>query len=350
MSTLDEVATLAGVSKATVSRVINQRGNVHPDTVRAVRAALSRTRYEPPLFKTGRPSAGEGARESKPALSVYALVVPEIAGGLYVSLLGGFEAAANERYRQSLVCNTNNNVFKQGHELLQLLHKRVAGVAVVPVGGAPTPVTHIEALQADGIPVVLLHRDVAGADCPLIALPLEQVAYAAGRAILDKGHRRAALMTMPPGPSSDLHLSGLRRALEESGLPLPSALIKYCAALVPYVHVEAEASVSRAIDELLALPVEQRPTALYATNDTLAELVYMQLLNRGLHVPGEMSVVSFGGQQRIGAIAGRLTAVVVDESAVGRLAVEVLENKSIAHGEPRLVQYVPIALTEGMTL
>src|SRR5690606_30634873 len=100
---------------------------------------------------------------------------PEISGDLYTSLLRGFEAAAQAQYHQMIVCNTGDNVFKQGDDILQLIHKKVSGVAMVPVASSVTPVSHIEVLQSAGIPVVLLHRDVPSVTAPLVAIPLEEV-------------------------------------------------------------------------------------------------------------------------------------------------------------------------------
>lgn len=358
MSTLDEVATLAGVSKSTVCRVIRQTGYVHPDTVKVVRAAINQAKYEPPALRAKRAlqrgASAETPMEQDRQLSAYALIVPQIAGRLYLSLLAGFESAAQERYRQAFVCNTHNNVFRQGNELLQLIQKRVNGVAIVPVAETPTPPTHIEALQSAGIPVVLLHRDVEGANCPLIALPLEEVGYTAGRAFLDHGHKRVALVTVPDGPSSAPHRRGLQRALEEAGLALSPSLIQCCPPMASLTVSEGEAAASAALDRLLAMPDHQRPTAIYATNDLIAELLYLQLLGRGISVPGDISVVGFGSQERFGAAAGRLTSVVVDERSVGRLAVEYLEqvasDRSAGFVEDRLMQNVQISLSKGVTL
>lgn len=354
MSTLDEVATLAGVSKSTVCRVIHQRGYVHPDTVRVVRAALDHTRYQPPSLKAGKMSRADATAGPSRSLCAYALVVPQIAGGLYLSLLSGFEAAAHERYRQSFVCNTQNNVYRQSHELLQLIQKRVSGVAIVPVAEVPTPPAHIQALQSAGIPVVLLHRDVEGVNCPLVALPLEQVGYDAGQAIVAHGHRRVALVTVAQGPSSAPHRRGLQRAMEQAGLALPEELIQICTSMASGPSPDTEASVAAALDRLWALPTERRPTAIYATNDLIAETLYLQLLSRNCRVPHDVSIVGFGSRERLGAVAGRLTSVVVDEMSVGRLAVEFLErvaaDRGAGFGTERLTQDVPIGLFDGTTL
>src|SRR5262245_39081113 len=117
--TLDHVASEAGVSKATVSRVINERGNVSPETVRLVREAMVRARYSPPAPKPPKGQPNQSRKGQPSALSAYALLVPEITADLYASLLLGFEAASQQHLHQTIVCNTNNNVLKQADDLIQ---------------------------------------------------------------------------------------------------------------------------------------------------------------------------------------------------------------------------------------
>src|SRR4051794_12449133 len=113
MTTLEDLASEAGVSKATVSRVINERGNVRAETVRLVREAMIRTRFNAPAPKPPRSQPTQPRSSATLALSAYALLVPEMSGDLYVSLLRGFEAAAQPQLHQTIVCNTNDNVLKQ---------------------------------------------------------------------------------------------------------------------------------------------------------------------------------------------------------------------------------------------
>jgi DNA-binding LacI/PurR family transcriptional regulator len=314
-------------------------------------------------------AGGAGGDEPAPPLSAYALVVPEI-GGMYSSLLHGFGDAANERYHQPIVSNTADNPYKQGDEILQLIYKRVGGVAIVPVASSPTPLVHIEAVQRAGIPVVLLHRDVPGATAPLVALPLEEIGYRAGQALLERGHQRIALFTQnPEGPSSSLHIRGLRRAMAGRGLALSRDAIHECHGAAPFALSVLERSVDEAFARMAGLPVDQRPTAIYATNDIIAEVVYMRLMRDGVRLPAAMSLLSFGAMQRVGAIAGRMSSIVVDEVSVGRKAVELLERSrtrtagdaaatasaggaaaAAAGGGERIIENVPISLTEGETL
>jgi len=353
MSLLTQIAGLAGVSKATVSRVINERGNVHPDTVKLVQNAMVQAKYQPSLLRASRTISPENSLRAR-MLPSYALVGTEIESSLAMLLLRGFEAASKMRSRPAIICSTGDNIFQQGNELLHLIHKRVSGIALVPTASATTPLFHLEAIQAAGIPLVLLHRDVPNTQVPSIILPLEEAGYAAGRAILEKGHKQIGVLTSTRGPSAQLHCRGLIRSMDEAGLTLDETAIQYCtqycthSVSLPQLRV----SVGRVLDHWLSLPADRRPSAVYVTSDTLAEAFYMHMLDRNLRVPQDLSIVSFGAQDPIGAIASRLSALAVDEEAVGRLAVEALDQIASGQLPPtgRIYKKVALSFVTGETL
>lgn len=356
MATLEQLASEAGVSKATVSRVINERGNVSAATVRLVREAMIRARFHAPAPKPPRRQATRTHKAQASPLSAYALLVPEISGDLYVSLLRGFEAASRPQLFQTIVCNTNDNVMKQADDLIQLMHKRVSGVAMVPVASAPTPLAHISVVQSMGIPVVLLHRDVEGATAPLIALPLKQIGQRAGRELIERGHRRIAMFTSDSRTAAEKHREGLEAALRQEGLGLPEAMVCACAGALPLSMATLEDSVARSVVRLWSLPHGERPTGVYVTSSVIAEVLYMKLLEQGLKLGREVSLLACGSSQRIGAINRRVSSIVIDELQIGRYAVELLEgcrrqaeDGAAGRGE-RLIRHAEFALSLGETL
>jgi DNA-binding LacI/PurR family transcriptional regulator len=349
--TLVRVAEMAGVSKATVSRVVNRLGNVHPDTATAVRKAISKAGYRPPERRQGRRAHTAQVPKATASLAAYALLIPEVSGGLYMSLQEGFEAAAQSRHHQILVCNSENSVYRQADQILQLMHKRVAGVAIVTSTDTTTPPHHIEMLQQSGIPVVLLHRAVPNVQAPSIILPLENIGYEAGQAILDKGHRRVAIFPPLETESMRLHQAGLYRSLREAGLA-PCPLPPYLGAPFTQFTPQLERDIRDTLEQLWALPPEQRPTALYTTFDSIAELLYVTFMKMGVRVPEDISLMSFGGTLRDGAISSRLSAVVVDESYAGQRAAAVFGD---IHGGRRPMrdshaEVMSISIVEGETL
>lgn len=355
-TTLDQVASEAGVSKATVSRVINERGNVSAATVRLVREAMIRAGFSAPAPKPPRGQPTQARKSTASALSAYALLVPEISGDLYTSLLRGFEAASQQQLHQTIVCNTNDNVLKQADDLIQLMHKRVSGIAIVPVASSPTPVAHISVVRSLGIPVVLLHRDVEGATVPLIGLPLKQIGQRAGRELIDRGHRRIAMFTSDASSSAGPHREGLEEALRKQGLELPDAMVCSCVGGIPLSMSTLEKSVAQGVARLWSLAEPERPTAVYVTSNLIAEVLYMKLLEQGLKIGKDVSLLEFGASQRVGAINSRLSAIVVDELKIGRYAIEWLEQSrrtpqnGDVSGSERLIRQADLALAPGETL
>ena len=356
MTTLEHLASEAGVSKATVSRVINERGNVSAATVRLVREAMARARFSAPAPKPLRNQSSRPRKASSSALSAYALLVPEISTDLYISLLRGFEAASQPQLHQTIVCNTNDNVLKQADDLIQLMHKQVSGIAIVPVASSPTPAAHISVVQSMGIPVVLLHRDVEGATAPLIGLPLKQIGHRAGRELIERGHRRIAMFTSDSSSSAGTHRTGLEEAVRKHGLELPESMVCSCVGAVPLSMSTLEKSVAECVTRLWSLPEAERPTAVYVTSSVIAEVLYMKLLERGLKIGKDVSLLAFGASQRVGAINSRLSSIVVDELQVGRYAIELLEQSrrapktDQANGAARLVRQAELSLAPGETL
>jgi DNA-binding LacI/PurR family transcriptional regulator len=356
MPTLEDLALEAGVSKATVSRVINERGNVSPETVRLVREAMIRTQFTAPSPKPPRSAPVKSRQTLTSALSVYALLVPEISGDLYVSLLRGFEAASQPQMHQTIVCNTNNNVLKQADDLMQLMHKQVNGIAIVPVSSSPTPLAHISVVQSVGIPVVLLHRDVEGASAPLIALPLRQIGARAGKELMDRGHTRIAFFTSEGSSSGITHREGLEESMRKRGLNLANPLICSCEGAIPLSLPSLEEAVAREVNRLWSLDEAQRPTGIYVTSSVIAEVLYMKLLERGLRIGKDVSLLTCGASERFGAINSRLTSITVNERQIGHYAIELLEQSrqsrqnGTEENSERLVRHAELSFATGETL
>jgi LacI family transcriptional regulator len=207
-----------------------------------------------------------------------------------------------------------------------------------------------------GIPVVLLHRDVEGATAPLIGLPLKQIGHRAGRELIERGHRRIAMFTSDSSSSAGTHRTGLEEAVRKHGLELPESMVCSCVGAVPLSMSTLEKSVAECVTRLWSLPEAERPTAVYVTSSVIAEVLYMKLLERGLKIGKDVSLLAFGASQRVGAINSRLSSIVVDELQVGRYAIELLEQSrrapktDQANGAARLVRQAELSLAPGETL
>ena len=254
-----------------------------------------------------------------------ALVLGYSQWSFYPSLFQGSDAAAGQLHYQTIVCETKNDVTLQALVLMQLIDKRVAGIALVPTTDPETPDFQVRLCQDCGIPVVLLHRGVKGASAPLIALPYEEIGYRAGKASVEQGHRRVVcVFACEHYVGTEQYEAGLRRALAECGDD-ECELTIYCSGKRPIpITPEHERFLAEMLEGMLAQPAGQRPTAIVAFADDDAEWIYMRLMQMGVRVPDEMSLITVGSTIRRRETDRQLSAVTIDEMGVGRLAARLL--------------------------
>ncbi|MBN1912467.1 MAG: GntR family transcriptional regulator [Pirellulales bacterium] len=284
-------------------------------------------------------------------LDVFALVVPGVGTGLWPALQSGLQHAAADLQKQILACNSENDLDRQAHIFVQLIQKRVAGVALAPTSLPLTPAYQVKHLQDSGIPVVFCHRGVKGVDAPLLAVPFREVGRKAGELFVANGHRRAAFFSMH-GRSVEAsagYVAGLRETLEKQGGCLPESLMYWGETVSPDVNTQTEA-LRGALRRMFSDP--NPPTAIMASFDPLAERIYLLLGEMGLRVPEDVSIIGFGSAAREGAVTERLTSIVIDEHDIGHRAARVLQEMS--DGERPLLDaekmVVPIDVARGQTL
>lgn len=282
-------------------------------------------------------------------LDVFALVLPETEAGYYPTLQRSFDEAAAHVHHQLLVCNTANNVDRQGNIILQLMDKQVAGVALVPVTSPATPAYQIRQLRKAGIPLVFCHRRVEGVKAPLLAIPFPKVGQLVARTLADHGHRRVGFVAMVRSTSSSGHEAALRAGLAEVGGVIPDG----CCFHGTHDLLDTAGQESEIAGGLAAMMErEDRPTALFASFDSLAELVYMLLTRWGLRVPDDISLIGFGGMTRTSPLSRRLTSATIDEVELGHRAAALLEQ--MRRGELSLddneTHGVTVGLSQGHTL
>lgn len=258
----------------------------------------------------------------KSGLDIFALVIPDTRGGFYPSLQRGFHTASTERHNQVIVCDTDNDLFRQADSLLQLIDKKVAGVAIVPTTVPPTPAHQLRPLHERGIPIVFCHRRVEGIHAPLISFSALEVGRMAGRAMLKHGHRNAAFFAFQRAGLGSQYEAGLREGLAGGGGKLRDEFVRYDDS--PRLTTAHEDFLKANLEQILR--AKNRPTAIFCPFDSEAESVYLLLNQMGIKVPNDISLISFGGTWREGALMRRLSAVTVDEEELGQNAARLLDQ------------------------
>lgn len=272
MTTIRDVAHKAGVGPATVSRVINNSGYVSQQTRERVEEAIAELGYVPNLL-------GPSLRFKQ--TGTLALILTDITNPFWTTVARGVEDAANEAGYNVILGNTDESPAKESNYLNVLLGKQIDGALLVPTQNAAEPV---QRLQQQGVPVVLLDRQVAYEQVDVVRCDSEAGAYQLTRLLLDLGHRRTAILTGPEQVSTAVdRVAGYRQALAEAGLPEQAVAV--------YWGTFSQASGYALTQEaLLARP---RPTALLAANNFIAYGALRALQEAGLRVPEDIALVAF---------------------------------------------------------
>ncbi len=272
MTTISDVAKRAGVSPVTVSRVINDLGNVSPSTRERVGQAIEELGYVP--------SGAAQSLRSKRTRSL-ALIVPDIQNSFWTTVARGVEDAAQSKGYSVFLCNTDENPAKQLRYLDVVISQRADGVIIAPYDA---DARHLARLRDRGIPVVVIDRHIEGWDTDTVNSDSISGARALVRHLIDLGHRRIAVISGPTSTSTAAdRVLGYRIALAEAGIMVDEGLIKFG----EFRAVAGERLTHEVLD------AGPQPTAIFAANNVIAMGVIAALEKRGLRVPHDIALVCF---------------------------------------------------------
>lgn len=270
MATIYEVAKLAGVSPATVSRVFN--GNVvSPEKERLVREAAERLAFTP--NRTARTLR-------KQSSEVIALVIPDIENPFFTSLARGVEDGAREAGYSVVLCNTDDDPKREAHYLDIAVLENMAGVIIA----AASDSSDLARLLSRSRAVVAVDRGPHGFDVDAVMVDNRPGGRAATRALIGQGFERIACITGPAHVETAVHRAdGWRDALAERGIRPPREYL---------VHANYRVDGGRdAMAELLSL--DERPDAVFVTNNLMSVGALQVLFEAGLS-PATFGVAAFG--------------------------------------------------------
>jgi LacI family transcriptional regulator len=273
--TIYEVAARAGVSPATVSRVLNG-ARVSPESTRLVRAAAAELGFTP--NRTARRLRGR-------ASAVIALLIPDIENPFFTALARGVEDRARAAGYSVVLCNTDEDPARESTYLGIALAEHMAGVILAPAGD----VSDVEALVASRRPVVAVDRSLARLDIDAVTVDNRAGGRAAAELLIAAGHTRVACITGPRGvETAQQRMEGWRKAT--GGAPDES--------LVRYADYRVGGG-RAAMADLLGL--SEPPDAAVVTNNLMAAGALDALHDAGLRTPefglavlGDLPFGSFG--------------------------------------------------------
>ena len=308
--TMAEIAAAAGVSVATVSKVLNDRADVAAGTRAMVQRTLADHRYEP----TARTRNADQARSGRAAAGGLVDMVFNDAGSPWAAeIIRGVESAARGAGASVVVSVLRTGPRDAARWVEDVTARGSLGVILALSNLSDADTSLIARL---GVPTVLV--DPVGdfeSDLPAFGAGNWGGAVSATQHLLDLGHRRIGTITGPMRYlCSQARLAGYRAALERAHIaPDPT--------LVRQGDFHFDAAVAGAT-ELLALP--EPPTAIFAANDEQALGVYAAVQRRGLRVPDDLSVVGFDDVPMSEWVLPPLTTVRQPIRELGELATKAL--------------------------
>src|SRR5688500_12474062 len=299
MANIYEVAELAGVSLATVSRVINPGAKVSDKTRQKVLAAMQQLGYRPNSI------AQSLATRSSNAVGV---VVSELHGPFFGAMLSAIEQTLKAAGKFVLVA-AGHSMEEQEREALRFLVSRNCDALIV----------HVERLSDrflvehdhDATPLVVMNRKVRGLTDQCFSLNNELGGYLATQSLIKHKHKRIAYVSGPlDWVDAKQRFAGHKRALSEAGLKFDERLL-----------VEGDYHETGGQDALNALFARQLPfTAVVCANDGMAAGAMAAAHERGLDLPRQLSIVGFDDAPISRYVYPKLTTVHYPIADMGRMA------------------------------
>jgi len=310
--TIEDVARLAGVSIATVSRCLHMPDIVAAQTRERVLGAVRQTGYN-------LNAAAQSLRQRRS--NTVLVVVPDIGNTFFSEILGGIEQEASAAGLTMLIGNSGRTEAREDAYVRYLLNGRADGALLLADPQAAW--FDIPTVNALGIPPIVVISEV-GPDAGPVAVSIdnEAAAHAAVCHLIGQGHRRIAHIAGPPGNIlTAQRLQGYRRALAEAGLPQHPAL-----------EMPGDFSLpsGRSAFDRFSAQID-RPTALFFANDEMAMGFLSTAYAAGVRVPRDVSVVGFDDIHFAQSCIPALTTVRQPRAEMGATAMRLL--LSIIAGE-----------------
>lgn len=272
-STLAEVAQAAGVSSATASRVIHGSGPVSDDIRARIENAIAELGYEPrKKLPTEQPHEG-----------MIAVLCGDLVNPYFPEVVRGIQEEVDNYGMILSLYNLTDHPQRQKILIQKLSRQNVDGVVVM--GSRPFPAL-LEWQQKQRIPMVLINRTIHLPLIHSIMVDFENALYRATQHLINLNHTRIGYLQA--FASIDIAVArqrGIEAALNEAGLSLSP---EHCTLVPPGTEVDGG---FQAMNALLDLPPEKRPTAVLAFNDLIAIGALHAAWMRGVRIPQEMSMI-----------------------------------------------------------
>lgn len=302
MATITDVCRLAGVSKATVSRVLNNTGQVKESTREQVYRAIQELNYRP----NGLAQALATQRSN-----TIGLILSDFNGNFFGDLLKQAAQSVEQAGKHLIVTDGHDNPERE-IAAVNMLVDRCCDAIVLYSRYIPEDklMTMIEELP---IPLVVMNRQLPQAPERCIVFAQQEAAHAAVSHLLKLGHRDIACITARMhSPSAQARLQGYRDALADYGIAYNPDLVVHGQNLIPSGYTACRELIENG----------KKFSALFSCTDNMAEGAYRALNEAGLKIPDDVSVFGFDNDEMTAFMTPSLSTVNIPVIDMTRTAIE----------------------------
>lgn len=300
--TLKDVAARAGVSTATVSRVINGQNVTRPETADRVRAAIAELGFR-------MNGVGRSLRTSR--TMTLGVVIPSLANTVFAEAVTGMEAVSKQNGYSLLLAASNYDRTAERDAVELLATRGVDGLILTVSDPFESPL--LQSLEAENLPYVLIYNSQTSTR-PTVTIDNEGAGRKVAQAFARHGHRRLGMVAgeFSASDRSAARYRGFMAGAEELGLAQPSL-------------IEVDFTTRDLAAKLVDLTRgKASPTALFCSNDIVAIAVIGALRDLGIAVPDDVSVVGFDGISVGRMLNPSLATIVQPSRRMGERAAEIL--------------------------
>lgn len=301
MATIADVAKRAGLSRATVSRVLNNHPNVTEDKKRLVREAMDLLNYVPN-------TTAQRLRNQK--TDTIAILVPVLTNPFFAYLLEAMDMVATRNHLQLLICQTRYSKQKELDFLELLRTKQVDGLILTSYENEWKQIEPFSAFA----PMVLCNEYERDAKIPIIRMDQFEAGYIGTRHLIEQGHHRIACTCGDKSNLAKDRQAGFRKALAEYGLLVKEEWI--------FSNVFDIEDGKRVLRTLMSL--KEAPTAVFTGSDQVAAGMIMAAKALGKKVPDEIAIIGFDDQPIAKVVEPALTTIRQPIEDLGKTAMEVI--------------------------
>lgn len=301
--TIEDVARLAGVSRATAGRVVGNYGNVSEKSRKKVMKAVADLNYTPNLVAQG--LRGQSTK-------TIAVILGSIKNNYCNRLIYAIEKEAQKQGYNVIICNTHEDILQEVRHLQNMYSRHVDGIILMSACKNIDEIAkqHLD-LYLGNLPIVYVDRRIKGLNSKVIQSNNIEVSYQAARHLLDLGHKRIGVLATDEYSTVNERIQGYKKALKEFGIAYQHSYLKYTP------HNDKE-KIQKATAELL--DEKNGVTALYLLNNSLCTSVLMELKDRQMHIPEDMSLLVWDDEDLNEFL--EITAVIQPIEEIGKAAVQ----------------------------